>query len=401
MSKKLAIISIVIPVYNNLKYTKDCIASLSKYTDSKNVEVIVVANGCTDGTEKWLKTCFWDKKTVVKSIVSSKPLGFAGAVNLGLQRAKGNYIVILNNDTVLLEQPKNQWLDMLLAPFKDSAMGITGPILQTTGPAERPFIIFFCAMIKRKCLDDVGLLDTIFGVGGGEDTDFCVKAQEKGWKIAQAPYDEPTALGKDFIVGKFPIWHKGEATVENNPKWLEIFKTNSEILRQRYGVKPKPRVMVNLGCGDMLYPKPWINVDLYNPKADMKMDVRKLTFVDNYVDEMYSSHVIEHFDFHEGVAVLKEWHRALKPGGKLSIECPDLMLSCKKFISCSEDERINNLYPHFFGMPWLPGGAHLFMYTEQQLRWVLDKTGFKNIVREPALRYIGKEDICLRLSAIK
>jgi len=49
----------------------------------------------------------------------------------------------------------------------------------------------------------------------------------------------------------------------------------------------------------------------------------------------------------------------------------------------------------------LPGGAHLFMYTEQQLRWVLDKTGFKNIVREPALRYIGKEDICLRLSAIK
>jgi len=153
---------------------------------------------------------------------------------------------------------------------------------------------------------------------------------------------------------------------------------------------------LNLGCGNWKLPG-YTGVDLYAPEADIQADVRSLPFEDNTIDEIYTSHVIEHFDFHEGKKVLKEWQRVLKPGGWLVTECPDLEKSCREFLKADEKERINNFYPHFFGMPWLPGGAHKFLYTFTQLAWTLNELGFKNIHQAPARRYIGKEHISMKV----
>jgi len=160
-------------------------------------------------------------------------------------------------------------------------------------------------------------------------------------------------------------------------------------------------IRLNLGCGDLLM-KGWVNVDLYCELADVKSDVRKLPFPDEYADEIYSSHVIEHFHFKEAFEVLREWNRVLKPGGKITLETPDLYLSCKKFVESDNDYRVANLYPHFFSEAWRgPGFYHLFLYTEEQLRWTLGVCGFKNMNRIRANRYIGKEDICLGMTAQK
>ena len=157
---------------------------------------------------------------------------------------------------------------------------------------------------------------------------------------------------------------------------------------------------LNLGCGDMIL-KGFTNCDLYNPAADVKCDARLLPFEDNSVEEIYTSHVIEHFDFKEVFEVLKEWKRVLKEGGKLVIETPDLLASCKKFVELDEQGRIS-MYAHFFSEPWTsPGQCHKFLYTETQLRWTLEQAGFKNLVRIPALRYVGREDICLGMIGIK
>jgi predicted SAM-dependent methyltransferase len=157
---------------------------------------------------------------------------------------------------------------------------------------------------------------------------------------------------------------------------------------------------LNLGCGDLIMDG-WVNIDLYAPKADLKCDIAKLPYGPDTVDEMYSCHTLEHFDYFEGFDVLKEWHRVLRPGGILKIETPDLLLSCKEFPQASEYDKINKFYPHFYGLPWLPGGAHKFLYTESQLRWTLEKVGFRNMERVAALRYIGKESICLGMLAVK
>jgi len=76
--------------------------------------------------------------------------------------------------------------------------------------------------------------------------------------------------------------------------------------------------------------------------------------------------------------VLKEWHRALKPGGMLIIETPDFYNSCKMFVDSNEQTRIV-LYSHFFAWPWLPGQIHYFLFTAQQLAGTLNEIGFENI----------------------
>jgi radical SAM protein with 4Fe4S-binding SPASM domain len=156
---------------------------------------------------------------------------------------------------------------------------------------------------------------------------------------------------------------------------------------------------LHLGCGDIILPD-FINCDLFNPKADLKCDVAKLPFEDNSIDEIYASHIIEHFHFYEAMDVLKEWCRVLKPGGKVMIETPDMYASCMKFISADARGR-SNLYGHFFAQPWLPGQIHKFLFTEEQLAYHFSVCGYEKMQRVPAKRYIGCEDQNLGMIAFK
>ena len=153
-------------------------------------------------------------------------------------------------------------------------------------------------------------------------------------------------------------------------------------------------IKLNIGCGDQIL-EGYINVDLYDPKAAVKADARELPHPDSSVDEILASHVIEHFDFHEGHRVLREWYRVLKPGGRLMIETPDMVASCRKFVEIPEEQRVE-LYGHFFSTPWIPGQEHKFLFTESQLVGTLQSVGFKIVARVPADRYPEKADINMK-----
>lgn len=190
-----------------------------------------------------------------------------------------------------------------------------------------------------------------------------------------------------------PAPHPFEATVIHVPKNDDSLM---EADRRIPVVKsPLPSLLrLNLGCGDMLLDG-YINVDKYDDHADRQWDAVALPLSSNSVDEIYSSHLIEHFDFHQGQQVLKEWKRVLKEGGVLGIETPDFLASCKKFVNANEQERVE-LYSHFFSTPWIDGQVHKFLYTPVQMRWTLEQLGFKEIHQERALRYIDREDICMK-----
>jgi glycosyltransferase involved in cell wall biosynthesis len=201
------------------------------------VEVVVVANGCTDGTEAYVKSL----GSPFKLVSTPDPLGYTRAMNVGLSMAKGKYVVPFNNDINLLD---NSWLDKLLQPFladEKGEIGITGPGKKYWG--HRPYLIFYCVMFRRQLLYEIGFLDEVFSPGAGEDTDFCMRLLNAGYKVVQVPRDDPL---QEFATG-FPIWHKGSSTVHEFPKWDETSRRNTKLLEERYD-----KTASSLGCKAML-----------------------------------------------------------------------------------------------------------------------------------------------------
>lgn len=237
------LVSIIIPTYNHLDLLKACVESIQKYTDLAACEVVIVANGCSDGTVEYLGTV----PPPFRHLVYREPLGFPGAVNAGVEVARGEYVLLLNNDTALIEQPNNVWLNMLLDPFqKDLKVGITGPVkfFWDCGGTERRAIAFWCAMIPRKLFTELGPLDEVFSPGMGEDGDFSIKAEIAGYKLVQVPEDGVEKFGK-IPSQKFPIYHKGSGTFSDSD-YSQIQLRNSGILATRYGVKDDLEVIYNM-----------------------------------------------------------------------------------------------------------------------------------------------------------
>jgi len=93
---------------------------------------------------------------------------------------------------------------------------------------------------------------------------------------------------------------------------------------------------LHLGCGST-YLEGYINIDIRESKAmlpkkpDLLCDVRALPYKPNLIEEIKVHHVIEHLGRHEAIKALGHWHKMIKPGGKLDIECPDVSESMKAF----------------------------------------------------------------------
>jgi len=235
--------SIIIPTYNHCDdLLKPCLESIFKYTDMQNVELIISANGCTDNTKWYLQSLRHQFDSLgfgknFKFLWSDTPLGYAGANNVAIEQATGEKIVLLNNDIVLLEQTKNQWLDMLSAEFDNNPKcGVSCLIKEWSAPAGTDFAIFFCVMIARELFDIVGLLNTEYGAGAGEDTEFCIEARKAGYEICQVG-EKVLDQGSAFYVGPVPIYHKGEGTYHDTnlfPDWNNIFYRNGMILAKKY-----------------------------------------------------------------------------------------------------------------------------------------------------------------------
>ena len=370
--------SIVIPTYNHCSdLLKPCIDSIFKYTDMNDVELIVSANGCTDETKEYLASL----GDSVKVAWSDEPLGYTKATNAGIKLATGDYVVLLNNDTELLPQNQNQWLNMLVQPFLDNpAVGMSGPLMLHDDYSDADVLIFFCVMVKREVFDKIGVLDEIYTPGGGEDIDFTIRARRAGYEIAsiEAKY-EPT---KSTNVGNVPIWHKDNQTFKNIPEYTNwIVKRNGLLNAKRYN----PNIKLNLGSGGISYPG-FLSVDLHDKRAQCKMDITKLDFDDNSVSEILASHVFEHLNPYHSIDILKEWNRVLKPGGKLIMEMPDIEKCCKRFVTADMGTRygiMNVIYGSVNttgeGGPDNITSPHLFGWWPDALRDHLINSGYVDI----------------------
>jgi GT2 family glycosyltransferase len=235
--------SIVIPTYNNCdKFLKPCIQAVLTYSQIKDIELIISANGCTDNTLEYLGNLqddfnYLNLANHLKIIWHKDALGYAKAVNAGIRASGTEKIVLLNNDAILLPQVRNQWLNLLEQAFtKNSKCGISCSLKKYSPITEMDFAVFFCTMIDKKVFNAIGLLDEQYEVGGNEDIDFCALAQLNGFEVEQ-PVPLEWSAAANLHVGTFPLWHQGEGTV-HNPElvsdWEKTFRRNELRLAKKF-----------------------------------------------------------------------------------------------------------------------------------------------------------------------
>ncbi|EGT4050012.1 glycosyltransferase, partial [Clostridioides difficile] len=234
--------SIIILTYNQLEYTKICIESIRKFTNPDSYEIIIIDNNSTDGTINWLKT-----QEDVTVIYNNENLGFPKGCNQGIKIAKGDNILLLNNDTIVTPN----WLsNMNKALWSSKEIGAVGTVSNYCSYNQeihvnynnieemlefaynfnksntslwyyRNKLIGYCLMIKKEVLDKVGLLDEIFTPGNFEDDDISFRMLLSGYKLF---------LCKDTF-----IHHFGSISFKSsNNSYHELLKVNSNKFKDKW-----------------------------------------------------------------------------------------------------------------------------------------------------------------------
>jgi len=221
-------VSIIIPVFNKVQYTVNCLKSISDNTTG-SFEVVIVDDASTDETANQLKNI--PNLTIVRN---KENQGFVESCNNGARHGKGKYLLFLNNDTVVTEN----WLPPLLDLIKKEDVGGVGAklvypdgTLQEAGgiiwndasgwnygrgdhPEKSQYNyvrdVDYCSgaalLVKRDLFEKVGKFDCQFKPGYYEDTDLCFSIRELGYRILYQPLSvvvhfEGISSGTDLSTG--------------------------------------------------------------------------------------------------------------------------------------------------------------------------------------------------------
>lgn len=199
--------SIIIPTYNQQALLQQCLESIFAHTPEAH-EVIVVDNGSTDGTESYVRSL--GNRVVYRKL--ERNTGFAAGINQGLRVARGEYLLLLNNDTVVTEC----WLSNLLACLLQVPdAGLVGPVTNYISGSqqietsyghlddmhrfaasynrsdperwqETDRITGFCVLMKRSVFRKLGYMDEGYEIGNCEDDDFGLRVRLLGLKLIVA-----------------------------------------------------------------------------------------------------------------------------------------------------------------------------------------------------------------------
>lgn len=174
-------------------------------------------------------------------------------------------------------------------------------------------------------------------------------------------------------------------------KLYSIFKPR-EIYNRQFSNVP---LKLHLGCGT-IYKQPfWVNIDNNSDNNIKKLDINcnfidGIPFLDDSVDFICHEHLIEHLDYEEGFAFMKECFRVLKPQGVMRTACPDLDDLIQSYI---EDNWREKSWVKSYHFEWIPSKCyminmcmnqapwgHKYVYNKEDLKRRLKEAGFSDII---------------------
>ncbi len=249
LRRRPSLVSIVMLSWNAPEYTKIALDSIRRYTRGE-YEVIIVDNGSGPETTEWLSTI---DDPAVRVIFNATNRGYAGGNNDGMAAARGEYVVILNNDVVVTDG----WLDGLLDAFERiPALGVSAPRSNIVAGDQvvldasyknldemheyaaarrqryraRGYLtdraIGLCLCIDRRVIEEIGGIDERFGVGNFEDDDFCLRVRAAGYQI--------------HVCDDVFIHHFGSKTfAANKVDWQATMRQNWTKFASKWDLPPK------------------------------------------------------------------------------------------------------------------------------------------------------------------
>lgn len=239
------LVSIVIPNYENMKVLKRCVDSLYHINEYKNFELIIVENNSkSHEIFQYYETLQKEHNNVKVVTWKGKEFNYSAINNFGVQYTKGKYLLLLNNDTEVIEKTAiREMLGCCMRDevgivgakllFEDDTVQHAGVVIGLGGSAGHVFsrikkddagfmmrpmincnysaVTAACMMTKRELFDQVGGFDEELKVAFN-DIDFCLKVRQ---------------LNKLVVYNAFALWHHYESLsrgYETSPEKIERFE---------------------------------------------------------------------------------------------------------------------------------------------------------------------------------
>jgi len=278
------LVSVIVLNYNAGELLLNCIESIKK-SAYKNLEIIVVDNISTDKSQKICK----EKHPDIKLIQNNENFGYCEGNNIGIREAKGDYIIILNPDTIV----ESNWIEELLSAYSKFGEGLYQPkilslnekqVLQSTGNMLHVFGFGFakdkgkkdedideeikkigyasgtCLFTSRNVLDKVGLLDSFLFLYH-DDLDL-------GWRASQIGINS-------YYVPKSKIYHVESYSLKWSAKkfyWLE--RNRKYCLLTHYSKNTYAKMYSSLCLVDLFVWFFYISKGFLGAKIKAELDIR-------------------------------------------------------------------------------------------------------------------------------
>ncbi len=215
------LVSVIIPSRDALPLISKILDGLTRVTDYPALEIIVIDNGSKDSNIMTLYDKYRQGRVPFTACIEEEPFNFSRSINRGIAMAKGDLILLLNNDIEVLE---SNWLKEMVSCFDYPKTGIVGAKLlypdrtiqhvgviaglggfaghwfigrneSFPGPMGRlrvrlslSVVTGACMLISRSCVEETGLFDEeVFDIAYN-DVDYCLRALSRGIRVVWTPF---------------------------------------------------------------------------------------------------------------------------------------------------------------------------------------------------------------------
>lgn len=282
-------LSIIIVNYNTFKLTKETIDSCLAEPTNYTYEIFLVDNKSTDDSLEKLQDYFKSEteRGILKIIPNKANEGFAKANNIAIEQAKGDFILLLNSDTLMKQSTIDKCMDYMTkgthadvgalgckVSLADGSLdkackrSFPNPVnsfyklfniktnsqkddynldnLDDDGVYEIDCLVGAFMLVRRTTIEDIGLLDDTFFMYG-EDIDWCYRIKQAGWRIVY--------FGEAEIIHYKGVSSEDKKTKKRNPKLIyEFYRAMYIFYRKHYTKKYNffVNIAVYIGIGVLL-----------------------------------------------------------------------------------------------------------------------------------------------------